>query len=244
MSTGIKVEYDNLSPLYDQVKRSLLGDIKAGHYLSATYLPSEPELCEHYGVSRITLRRAVTELCAEGYLKRVHGKGTLVLEPRLKQTLVSLSGFTESLASLGHEVRYAIIESGVRQDLNELKELLKGEAGDAIVAIRRLLIVDSRPLTLEELYFLHDRYGRASGPVTEGGSFYEALKNLYDEQPLAAERTINVDFPSANECEHLACTASQPVYRIEKLVLGKRKHPISFSVLITPTDRVTYSISA
>ena len=78
------VKYDNLTPLYDQVKRLILGDLKTGHRRSGTYLPSETELCEHYGVSRITLRRAVTELCAEGYLRRVHGKGTLVTEPKLK----------------------------------------------------------------------------------------------------------------------------------------------------------------
>ena len=70
------------------------------------------------------------------------------------------------------------------------------------------------------------------------------LKSLYGEEPKAAERAINVDFPSAKECELLACTASQPVYRIEKLVLGKGRRPISFSVLITPCDRVTYSISS
>ena len=50
-------------------------------------------------------------------------------------------------------------------------------------------------------------------------------------------------FPSPSECELLACPPSQPVYRIEKLVIGREKNPVSFSVLITPSNRVTYSIS-
>jgi GntR family transcriptional regulator, frlABCD operon transcriptional regulator len=238
------VEYDNLTPLYDQVKRLILGDLKTGHCRSGTYLPSETELCEHYGVSRITLRRAVTELCAEGYLRRVHGKGTLVTEPKLKQTLVSLTGFTESLASLGHSVSYRVLEKGSHAPPEGVMERLQATADDDVVGIRRLLLVDGRPLTIEELYFLRSRYEKAIDPVVKGGSFNEALKTFYGEQPTAAERTINVDAPSPNECELLACPPSQPVYRIEKLVIGRRKSPISLSILVTPSNRVTYSISA
>lgn len=86
------------------MKRLILGDLKDGHYQSGPHLPSETDLRELYGVSRITLRRAVSEFCLEGHLKRVHGKGTLVTEPKLQQTLISLSGLTESLARLGHSV--------------------------------------------------------------------------------------------------------------------------------------------
>jgi DNA-binding GntR family transcriptional regulator len=238
------VEHDNLSPLYDQVKQLLLRDIREGRYRRGTYLPSEPDLCEHYDVSRITLRRAVDELCSQGHLKRMRGKGTLVTEPKLKQTLVSLSGFTDSLTGSGHQIRYAVLDSTLQGTSSAVKEHLNGTEDDPIVAIRRLLLVDGRPLTLEELYFLGSRYGRMTEPVSRGGSFNAALKTLYGEEPRAAERVVNVDFPSAEEREFLACTASQPVYRIEKLVLGKGRTPISFSVLITPCDRVTYSISS
>jgi GntR family transcriptional regulator, frlABCD operon transcriptional regulator len=241
---AMAVEYDNLTPLYDQVRRLLLRDIKEGRFQRGSYLPSEPDLCERYGVSRITLRRAVHDLSAEGYLKRMHGRGTLVTEPKVEQTLVSLSGFTESLTSSGHKVRYAVLDNAIQASSNDVQERLKAAGDDRLVGIRRLLLVDDRPMTLEELYFLGSRYGRVAEPVSKGGSFNEALKALYGEEPKAAERAINVDFPSAAECELLACTASQPVYRIEKLVLSKRRTPISFSVLTTPCDRVTYSISS
>jgi GntR family frlABCD operon transcriptional regulator len=81
------IGYNNLSPLYNQVKRLILGDRKIGHGRSETYLPSETDLCELYGVSRITLSWAISELFLEGYLKWVRGKGTLVTGPTLQQTL-------------------------------------------------------------------------------------------------------------------------------------------------------------
>ena len=61
---------DGLLPLYEQVRRKILSEIEAGRLAEGSFLPPELELCATYGVSRITLRRAVGELCAEGLLLR------------------------------------------------------------------------------------------------------------------------------------------------------------------------------
>lgn len=232
--------YDNLAPLYEQIKRLLLQDLKSGLYTGGSYLPSETELCQKYAVSRITIRRAVSELCADGYLKKVHGRGTLVTAPKLQQTLVSLSGFTETMQNLGRSVRYQVLDSGRHPPGDDILARLEGTGTDRVTAIRRLLIVDDHPLTLEHLFYLEDRYGGVTAAVTAGGSFNDALKAIYGETPAAAERVINVDFPSAAECTLLDCPASRPVYRIEKRVIGPAQRPISVSLLTTPTDRVTY----
>jgi DNA-binding GntR family transcriptional regulator len=82
------------------VKHLILGDLRIGHDRSETYLLSETDLCELYGVSRITLSWAISNLCLESHLQRVHGKGTLVTKPTLQETLISLTRFTEFLARL------------------------------------------------------------------------------------------------------------------------------------------------
>jgi DNA-binding GntR family transcriptional regulator len=234
------IEYDKLTPLYDQVRRFILADLDSGRHRPGSYLPPEPELCAQYAVSRITLRRAVADLCAEGRLRKVHGKGTLVLAPKVRQALVSLSGFTESLTGRGHAVRYEVLDSGLQPGDDDVARRLQAQAGDRVVWIRRLLIVDEVPLTLEDLYVLERRFGAVAEPVLEGGSFDEALRSRYRRQPAAAERVINVGPPAMREHELLRCAASQPVYRMDKLVLGRRRDPIAFSRMVTPCDRVTF----
>lgn len=72
--------------LYDRVKTSLKEGVLNGKISIGEQLSPEPVLCRHHGVSRITLRRAITELCSEGLLKKIHGKGTFVVTNQSKLT--------------------------------------------------------------------------------------------------------------------------------------------------------------
>ena len=63
-------------PLYQQVKDDIRAAIESGKYKTNEKIPPEPELSAEYSVSRITVRRAVEELCAEGYLIKMQGRGT------------------------------------------------------------------------------------------------------------------------------------------------------------------------
>jgi GntR family frlABCD operon transcriptional regulator len=237
------IDKSTSTPLYEQVKRLIMADLKSRSYADDRYLPSESKLCELYSVSRITLRRAVSELCDEGLLQKVHGKGTMATVPKVKQTLVSLTGFTEAMQSLGHSVHFRILDPVPNLGLDTVRSKLDAAVDAQIVSIRRLLLVDDHPLTIEQLFFLEDRYGDTVTLVKNGGSFYDALKNLYKEHPAEAERSINVGFPSQDEATLLACPVSQTVYRIEKTVFGRHRNAISFSILTTPTDRVTYMLN-
>ena len=71
-------------PLYQQLKQRLRDEIERGDYKPGDQLPAEPELIQQFGVSRITVRQALSDLAAEGLVVRRHGKGTFVAERRIK----------------------------------------------------------------------------------------------------------------------------------------------------------------
>ncbi len=68
-------------PLYQQVKDDIRAAIESGKYKTNEKIPPEPELSAEYSVSRITVRRAVEELCAEGYLVKCRGGAPLSASP-------------------------------------------------------------------------------------------------------------------------------------------------------------------
>ena len=66
------------APLYQQIYDEIKDAIEKGVYAPKERIPSELELAEQYEVSRITVRRAVEELCSDGYLVKQQGRGTFV----------------------------------------------------------------------------------------------------------------------------------------------------------------------
>ncbi|HFZ0531578.1 TPA: GntR family transcriptional regulator, partial [Klebsiella pneumoniae] len=77
-------------PLYRQLKDKILSDISSGKLAEGEKIPTEIELSELYNISRITVRNAVKELVAEGYLVKKQGKGTFVCLPKIERKVVHL----------------------------------------------------------------------------------------------------------------------------------------------------------
>ena len=82
----------NVVPLYEQIESDIREKIRTKIYAAGEQIPTEMELCKMYGVSRITVRRALDDLIVEGLLERRHGKGTFVALRRSKVVWVSLDG--------------------------------------------------------------------------------------------------------------------------------------------------------
>ena len=75
-------------PLYKQLMQRLKNDITAGVYPAGERIPGEQALCaEVYGVSRVTVRKALEEIVREGLLVRRQGKGTFVAQEKIKRDL-------------------------------------------------------------------------------------------------------------------------------------------------------------
>jgi len=229
----------NLLPLYEQVRRAILTGIETGQFAVGSFLPAEPELMSLYGVSRITLRRAIGELCADGRLQRQQGRGTIVMPGKVRQTLVSLSGFSETMDGLGRKAGHRILARTDNPDAPAVRERLRAEA---LLRFDRLLEDNGRPMTLETLWFDPLRFPEVIEPVAAGGSFFAALRDKAGITPAHAERQIDVGLALPAERDILAVTAAQPVYRIEKIVTDAEGRPLALSQLVTPSHLVTYTI--
>ena len=79
-------------PLYQQIYDDIKTLIKKGEYQSGERIPSEPELSHTYSVSRITVRRAIEDLCTDGYLIKQQGRGTFVGSPRVERKFSQAQG--------------------------------------------------------------------------------------------------------------------------------------------------------
>src|SRR5690606_8251630 len=125
-----------------------------GTYPPLSRMPSENELGQAYGVSRITVRQALGDLQKEGLIFKIHGKGTFVAKPKAFQNVSTLQGLAESLVHFGYEVANQLrsikfIEADERVALR-----LKLNTGDEITEIKRVRFINREPISLEVSYVL------------------------------------------------------------------------------------------
>ena len=112
-------------------------------------IPSERELGETYGISRMTARQAITELVNEGLFYREQGKGTFVSRSKITQQLIHLTGFTEDIRARGQRPSTTVISATMHPADEAVAEKLRINPGALIFRLQRLRLADGEPLAIE-----------------------------------------------------------------------------------------------
>src|SRR5580692_7447183 len=95
--------------LYSRVETVLANEIADGDLKVGNQLPTEDSLIARFGVSRITVRRAIQNLVSRGLVEVRRGRGTFVAAPKITQDLKELSGFVEDMHALGRKPAARVI---------------------------------------------------------------------------------------------------------------------------------------
>ncbi len=141
-------------PLYRHIEEDLLSQITEGDLQPGDVIPPERELCEHYGVSRITVRRAISELETRGYVRRHQGKGTYVSRTRIQREMGRLLSFSEEMQAQGHVPGSRLLNLQHRPADKSLASLLHLREGEPIWIVERLRLADGEVVSLS-ISYLH-----------------------------------------------------------------------------------------
>ena len=119
------------TPIFQRIKDYLMGEIAAGTWKEGEVVPSEQALVRQFGVSRMTVNRAVRELTAEQVLTRRQGSGTFVAPKKYQATLVEIKSIADEIRARGHAHRSSLrlLEAGrASEPLARQFELAAGSA--------------------------------------------------------------------------------------------------------------------
>jgi GntR family transcriptional regulator len=146
--SAIRGGIDRSSPLpyYHQLKELLRDEITSGRWAPGVRIPSEPELCTLFDVSRTVVRQALGELENERLLRRRKGLGTFVAQPKIRGQLVqTLTGFHDDMVHQGRTPRTTVLAHGVVGANATVAEPLEIPIGTPVVRIERLRRVEPDP---------------------------------------------------------------------------------------------------
>ena len=163
-------------PLFEQLKNDLLEQIKKGIYISGQQIPTETELSELYHVSRITIRRAITELCNEGVLIKKQGKGTFVIGEENRARLdCGVEGFHESIRKNGRSVSSEIVDKQIIKVTASYARDLEIDPDDEVVYLKRVMYADNKPIMIDNNYIPVKRFPVIYEKLTGDVSLYKLL---------------------------------------------------------------------
>ncbi len=146
-------------PLYYQLESVLRDELAAGHYPERTPLPTEEALVRRFGVSRITVRRAMERLVQDGLIHRVPGRGTFVnavppREFRIERNPADLMGFEEDIRRLGFVPETRVLRREWLSPPADVAEALGIAPGTEVMRLYRRGTIGSRPLWIEDRYIV------------------------------------------------------------------------------------------
>ena len=136
------------TPKYAQIEAELIAQIESGQLAPGAELPSESDLIECYGVSRVTVRRAIDELYHQGYVEKMQGKRACVKEKVKLQELTSISSYTEEIIRQGMTPSRKLLSFGLRVCTKEEAEQLGLKKADPVFFMERIYFADGSPLCL------------------------------------------------------------------------------------------------
>ena len=202
-------------PLYRQLAERLEEDIKSGRYLPGSRIPTEFELAESCGVSRVTVRKALAELSSRGLITRRSGKGSFVAEKKLQRGLSSgVIGFTDICRMTGVKPGAKTLKIALEDPSPAEAELLGLAPGEKMLVLERLRTADGKPVVLET-----DRYPEnfsfLFGEDLGDASLYAVLKEKHGIVPHHSSKTIDLVFAGQREAKELGVAKGYPLLRIE-----------------------------
>ncbi|MFI0486982.1 GntR family transcriptional regulator [Actinomadura sp. 9N215] len=198
-------------PKYVQLRTILLDMIERERLPVDAPVPSERELCQRFGVSRMTVRQAVDQLVAEDRLRRIHGKGTFVTRPKV-QMPKELVSFTEDMRARG--MTPACLDLDARTIIADarLAGHLGVAPGTAVHVLERLRLADGEPMAVERSHIpaalAPDLFERRAPE----GSLFAVLEHEFGIVMDAGEQMIEAGPVEARQAELLEIEPGATVF--------------------------------
>ncbi|MEW6567960.1 MAG: GntR family transcriptional regulator [Chloroflexota bacterium] len=205
-------------PLYIQIQEYLAEKIFSGELAPETRLPSERELSRELEISRMTVRRAITELVNEGLLTRRHGSGTYVAKPRVSYEARELVSYTQAMRARGIAVGSQLLEFSQVPASRRLAERLQVEIGHALYHVARLRLANRVPTILERCFLSCERTPGLEEYNLEKTSIHDVLTAGYGVRIARVTQTIEAVTASDILAKQLRVEEGFPLLMISRTI--------------------------
>lgn len=210
----------------EPVINEMLAKIERKEWAPRTKLPTEQELAEQFHVSRNTLREAVQSLVDRGYLKRMHGCGTMVLPRSIPYGMELFLSASELINRCGYDAAHINVTLDIEKPPEKIAEHLGIAAYDPVYKITRLHTVSGKPGIFEIMHVPAHMLPGVTREIFEGSMF--KLLESRGMVPSYADSWVKAVRPPAEVAAVLEQKPSEPVLKLDMIMYDTQDRVIGY----------------
>lgn len=219
----------------------LIKKIKIQAYRENERLPSERELCDIYGLSRITVRQALQELEREGFIYKLHGKGTFVAQKTYNQHLVKLYSFTEEMKRIGKNPTTNVLSFKEIVADDRLASIMNLAPLAEVYQIVRLRLADEEPLMYETSYLPKKVFPDLTKSHLGQKPMYDIFYETYQVNVTKAVERFSATTVREEEAVYLQMLPEQPAMQIKRYAYHDESL-IEYTISVARGDKFDYTV--
>ena len=220
-----RIEQKDKSPLYVKVAETVKQAIQQKLLVGGDYLPTERELSELLGISRITVRKALDVLDKENVIVRSRGSGTMVSDT-LEYSLKEPKGFSQQVVLKGKRPDTLWIKKEIVPCNNDVAKQLSLTEGEDVFLLKRIRYIDDKPVSVEESYV-------PVGLITDADEIQLSLYDYFRSQNITLTGTkswVSAQLPTDEFLGHLSLDEAVPVLLIKQIAHDAKGKVVEYSV--------------
>lgn len=201
------------TPVYMRIRRRIEERIERGIYPAGSMIPSEKDLAEEFGTTRLTIRSAVDELVRRGQIRRVRGKGAFVAQ-KVPAFFERTVGFRESVRASGGEPSVRILARSKRYAGPYYADLFGIAEDDLLYSVRRLNCINGSPVSIETALIPCLLFPTIEDIDVSVFSLYETYEML-GRKPVMAREKLDIEALGARDAGLLGLEQGDLVLLLE-----------------------------
>ncbi len=229
-------------PLYFQVAESIRDKIIQNIYQIGGHIPTESQLQIEYDVSRETIRKAISNLVAEGLIEIVRGKGTFVVEPKIVHRVGSIYGCTEEILVRGMIPTTKLLEISELSPPESMRVDMRLSGSGKIIKLKRLKYADGKPVAILTSYIPSKFVPGICKDNFIDGSLYKTFEQVYHHVLSRAEEVIEAGSADEQEARIFGIQTNSPVLVVNRLTYLENKSVIEKLIAFYRSDVYKYTV--
>lgn len=229
-------------PLYYQLRELLRQQIVSGALKPGDQIPTEKELEERYGLSRVTVRQALRDLMVEGMLVRQRGRGTFVSVPRIAKEVKSAVAFSLDMRSRGLEPGGQVLAFNEMPASAEMAAGLSLAPGTPVIYLQRLRLANGEPMALQWCCLPSASFPGLLQADLNDASLYAYIQGQYGVSIMAGCKSIEAVVASRHEAQLLQIAEGSPLLRLSGPNLSQSGEVVEYGVTLYRADKYKFCV--